>query len=153
MTPIDDVFMLDDEETLNFETLVNIYNSGFSRIPVYKKHDFNDIVGWFHIKDLTLVDPDDGIQVKTILSIYKHRVAFCYSTDSLVKMFEKFRLGSTHLAFVIELVETHGETDPYEKCVGIVTLHDVFEAITSCDIKDELNCLKSEKASFGVDYL
>ena len=67
-------------------------------------------------------------------------------------MFEKFRLGSTHLAFVIELVETNGETDPYEKCVGVVTLHDVFEAITSCDINDELRS-DTDKGAFGVNYL
>ena len=154
MIDIDDVYMLQEDQSLNFETIVSIYNSGFSRIPVYQKNR-NDISGYFHIKDLTLVDPDDGIQIKTLLSVYKHHVAFCYNTDSLFEMFNKFRKGSTHLAFVLELVQNN-ETDPYEKCVGIITLHDVIEFITSTDINDELNCYSSkslDKAPYYVSYL
>ena len=44
-----------------------IYKSGFTRIPVFSEYRQN-IVGVLFAKDLILVDPDDCIQVATVLS-------------------------------------------------------------------------------------
>ena len=164
MINLDDVFMLQEETNLTFETIVRIYNSGYSRIPVYS-HSREDLVGWFHIKDLTLIDPDDEIKVKTLLSYFKHHMAYCYTIDSLFDMLMEFRNGSTHMAFVLETIQNTNQ-DPYERCVGILTLHDVLEALIQHNIYDETefssaieikgtsaHSFSNMKSAYGVNYL
>ncbi len=164
MISLDNVFMIQEETNLNFETIVQIYNSGYSRIPVYSQSR-EDLIGWFHIKDLTLIDPDDEIKVKTLLSYIKHHIAYCYTTDNLFDMLMEFRNGSTHMAFVLETIQNTNQ-DPYERCVGILTLHDVLEALIQHNIHDEIefsngieikgtsaHSFSNMKSAYGVNYL
>jgi metal transporter CNNM len=44
MTPFESCFMLNVERTLNFETITEIFRSGYSRIPVYGR-DKHDVIG------------------------------------------------------------------------------------------------------------
>ena len=44
MVNLDEAFMLHEDETLTFELIVQIYNSGYSRIPVYSKHNRERLV-------------------------------------------------------------------------------------------------------------
>jgi hypothetical protein len=67
MTKADDVFMLDISTKLNFEAMLNIYKSGFTRIPVYE-HSREYIKGILYVKDLILVDPDDEIILEAIVA-------------------------------------------------------------------------------------
>ena len=120
MIQLSDVFMLQQNELLNFETIVRIYNSGFSRIPVYNRQR-NDIVGIIHIKDLMITDPNDELSVRKLLDLFKKNVTYCYRTDNLYKMFDIFRRGMSHMAFVIDVIQNN-HTDPYYECVGIITL-------------------------------
>lgn len=152
MVSLDKVYMVPETDRLTFENMLQIYNSGYSRIPVYQNNNKQDIIGLLHIKDLTLIDPEDEIEIKTLISFYKHHVAYCYDTDNLGKMFEIFRNGLTHMAFVLKLVENE-DTDPYEKLVGIITLHDVIEALVQFNIDDELNMCLNSKSSYGINYL
>jgi len=41
MTPLEDVYMISIEEVLSFETVAEIFKSGFSRIPVYEIDEEN----------------------------------------------------------------------------------------------------------------
>lgn len=148
MVYLDEVFMLRENERLNFETIVRIYSSGFSRIPVFNK-ERNDITGLIHIKDLMITDPNDEIKVKKLLKLFKHNVTYCYTSDSLFKMFEIFRRGVAHMAFVLDIVQDFN-TDPYYECVGIVTLHDIIETLVQFDIYEGLNMKENSK---GVEYL
>lgn len=100
---------------------------------------------------MTLIDSGDKLSVKTLLHLYKQNVIFCYDTDSLNDIFETFRKGSTHLAFVIELVQNEN-SDPYEICVGIVTMHDIIEALLQLELSDEMLCA-SKSLTFGINYL
>ncbi len=124
MTQLNDVFMLQQNELLNFETIVRIYNSGFSRIPVYNRQR-NDIVGIIHIKDLMITDPNDELSVRKVLDLFKRNVTYCYRTDNLYKMFDIFRRGMSHMAFVIDVIQ-NDHTDPYYECVGIITLQVIY---------------------------
>lgn len=146
---LDNVFMVEANERLNFENIAMIYNSGYSRIPVYEKTRSN-VVGLFHVKDLALIDSSDEMVVKSLLSIYKHNVVFCYKTDRLLEIFDTFCKGSTHMAFVIEHVQDE-DTDPYEVCIGIVTLNDIIECLLQLNLSDELTALN--KSAFGMNYL
>jgi CBS domain containing-hemolysin-like protein len=65
-------------------------------------------------------------------------------------MFEEFRTGETHLAFVSEII-TPDDRDPYELCVGIITLEDILEELIQMEIYDELDN-KSESNLFFSDY-
>ncbi len=164
MINLDNVFMLQEETNLTFETMVQIYNSGYSRIPVYSRSR-EDLIGWFHIKDLTLIDPDDEIKVSTLLSYFKHHISYCYINDSLFDMLMEFRNGSTHMAFVLEMIQNTNQ-DPYDRCVGIITLHDVLEALIQHNIYDEsefsngfeikgtsAHSFSNMKSAYGVNYL
>jgi hypothetical protein len=44
---------------LDMATIKTVYQSGFSRIPVWHK-DEHDIVGVFLVKDLVMIDPKEG---------------------------------------------------------------------------------------------
>lgn len=44
MLPLDRVFMIEANDSLDFETMAAIYSSGFSRIPVYE-NERNNIIG------------------------------------------------------------------------------------------------------------
>jgi metal transporter CNNM len=82
--------------------------------------------------------------VKALLDHYNHKVTFCYKDDKLDEMFEKFRLGETHLAFVIEIVQDE-DKDPYNRCVGIITLEDIIEKLVQLEINDEFDDKKESK--------
>jgi metal transporter CNNM len=146
MTPLDKVFMLDVNSKLDFETIVKIQQKGFSRIPVYES-TIDNVVGLLHFKDFTLLDPDDNMPVLALLEHYNHKVEFCETDDNLGKMFERFCLGEAHLAFVTELI-SEDEKDPYQKCVGIVTLEDVIEELVQEEIYDEFDEKESKKIFF-----
>jgi len=60
MTPLSSVFMIPIELAFTKETLRMIYETGHSRIPVYKDSKQN-IVGLLITKRLLLIDPNEGI--------------------------------------------------------------------------------------------
>lgn len=137
MTQLDDVFMLELNDKLDFETIAKIAGHGFSRIPVYESKRDN-IIGLLHVKDFTLLDPDDNMPVKAILEFYNHKIIFCDSDKLIDEMFEEFRMGETHLAFVTEVVQ-QDDLDPYVLCVGIITLEDILEELVQMEIYDEFD--------------
>lgn len=65
MTPFEHVFCIDINGVLDFQTIKTIYDSGFSRIPMYEE-DRNNIVGILHLRDLTFIDPEDCTPVKQV---------------------------------------------------------------------------------------
>ena len=60
MTPIENVYMLEIHTILDHKTLHEIYQKGFSRIPIYEKYKDN-IVGILMARDLILINPDKAI--------------------------------------------------------------------------------------------
>jgi len=64
MTKTSDIYALKENQKLDVETMTQIWQSGRSRIPVYKK-DINDIVGLIFAKDLILVNPEDELPLST----------------------------------------------------------------------------------------
>ena len=67
MTSLEQCFMLEKSLRLTFQTMLAVYKSGFTRVPVFEG-DRQNIVAVMYAKDLILVDPDDSIQVGTVLS-------------------------------------------------------------------------------------
>ncbi|CAF0873313.1 unnamed protein product [Brachionus calyciflorus] len=147
MTDIDQVYMIHEDEKLNFEIIAAIYNSGYSRIPVYRGEKRGNIIGLFHVKDMTLIDPDAEISVKELIQIYKHKIFFCHRKNTLREIFDIFSKGTTHIAFVLESLNTKKCTEDNE-CIGVVTFHDVIEALFQFKISDEFKTKR-----YGINYL
>ncbi|GJD05679.1 Metal transporter CNNM2 [Galdieria sulphuraria] len=135
MTPLEKVFMLDENSHLNFKTLTLIFQSGHSRIPVYSGTKDN-IIGILFTKDLVLIDPDDDITLKTVLSFFHREIQFVFHETTLDVMLKEFKSGRGHLAVVYK-VNNEGPTDPFYQNIGIVTLEDVIEEIIGSEIVDE----------------
>ena len=69
MKPIDELFMLDINSKLDYTTLKEIYDSGYSRIPIYEFKRSN-IVGILMARDLILINPEsDLISIRQLSSI------------------------------------------------------------------------------------
>lgn len=102
MTPIEDVFMLDYSDVLNFETMSDIMKKGYTRIPVYDNEKSN-IVALLNIKDLALIDPDDNTPLKTICKFYQHHLLFVFDDHKLDQMLQDFRQGMSITFKQIEL--------------------------------------------------
>ena len=60
MTCLEDCYMLPLETKLNFETISEIKDQGYSRIPVFRE-ERTEIVHILFAKDLLFIDPDDEV--------------------------------------------------------------------------------------------
>ncbi|NXJ73107.1 CNNM4 protein, partial [Rostratula benghalensis] len=73
MTPLQNCFMISSDAILDFNTMSEIMESGFTRIPVFEEERSN-IMDILYVKDLAFVDPDDCTPLKTITKFYNHPV-------------------------------------------------------------------------------
>lgn len=93
MTPLSDCYMLSSDAVLDFCTMSDVMQSGFTRIPVYENERSN-IVDILFVKDLAFVDPDDCTPLKTITQFYKHPMHCVFSDTKLDVMLEEFKRGT-----------------------------------------------------------
>ncbi|KAJ7304281.1 hypothetical protein JRQ81_011823 [Phrynocephalus forsythii] len=132
MTPLPDCFLINTDAILDFDTMTEIMESGYTRIPIYEKERSN-IVDMLYVKDLAFVDPDDCTPLKTITKFYNHPVHYISNTTTLGAALEEFKKGKSHLAIVQKMTE---DEHRYE-VLGVVTLEDVIEEIINSEILDE----------------
>ncbi|XP_015609987.1 metal transporter CNNM4 [Cephus cinctus] len=145
MTRIEDVYMLDYNAILDFETVSEIMKSGFSRVPVYQGSRTN-IVTMLYIKDLAFVDPDDNTPLKTLCQFYQNPCNFVFEDVTLDVMFKQFKEGHKgHMAFV-QRVNNEGDGDPFYEVVGLVTLEDVIEELIQAEIMDETDVFTDNRS-------
>ncbi|KAJ8286746.1 hypothetical protein GJAV_G00042810 [Gymnothorax javanicus] len=135
MTPLSNCFMIHVDAVLDFNTMSEIMQSGYTRIPVYDEERSN-IVDILYVKDLAFVDPDDCTTLKTITKFYNHPVHFVFHDTKLDTMLDEFKKGKSHLA-IVQKVNNEGEGDPFYEVLGLVTLEDVIEEIIKSEILDE----------------
>ena len=72
--------------------MTEIVKSGFTRIPVYDREK-NNLVSILFVKDLTFVDPDDCMPLKSVSQFYKHPLHFVDPDITLDKVLEQFKTG------------------------------------------------------------
>ena len=100
MTCLEDCYMLPLETKLNFETISEIKDQGYSRIPVFRE-ERTEIVHILFAKDLLFIDPDDEKPIEEVCKFYKNEVNFVYSDTSLTEMLDEFKSGEKgHMAVV-----------------------------------------------------
>ncbi|KAM9368698.1 metal transporter CNNM4 [Phaethornis superciliosus] len=135
MTPLQNCYMINRDAILDFNTMSEIMESGYTRIPVYEEERSN-IMDILYVKDLAFVDPDDCTPLKTITKFYNHPIHFVFHDTKLDAMLEEFKKGKSHLA-IVQKVNNEGEGDPFYEVLGLVTLEDVIEEIIKSEILDE----------------
>ncbi|XP_070845547.1 metal transporter CNNM4 isoform X1 [Chaetodon trifascialis] len=149
MTPLGNCFMIQADAVLDFNTMSEIMESGYTRIPVYDDERSN-IVDILYVKDLAFVDPDDCTTLKTITKFYNHPVHFVFHDTKLDAMLEEFKKGKSHLA-IVQKVNNEGEGDPFYEVLGLVTLEDVIEEIIKSEILDESDLYTDNRNRKKVD--
>ena len=112
-----------DVETPYHELISKVYESGYSRIPIYKG-SFDNILGVLYIKDiLQHLEKDDNFEWNKII-----RSAFYVPENKRINdLLQEFRTKKIHIAIVV---------DEYGGSSGIVTLEDIIEEIVG-EISDE----------------
>ncbi|KAM9325560.1 metal transporter CNNM2 [Gastrophryne carolinensis] len=150
MTPLRDCFMMAGDAILDFNTMSEIMESGYTRIPVYEGERSN-IVDLLFVKDLAFVDPDDCTPLKTITKFYNHPLHFVFNDTKLDAMLEEFKKGKSHLA-IVQRVNNEGEGDPFYEVLGIVTLEDVIEEIIKSEILDETDLYTDNRTKKKITH-
>ncbi|KAK2852615.1 hypothetical protein Q7C36_007816 [Tachysurus vachellii] len=150
MTPLRDCFMIAADAVLDFNTMSEIMESGYTRIPVFEGERCN-IVDLLFVKDLAFVDPDDCTPLKTITKFYSHPLHFVFNDTKLDAMLEEFKKGKSHLA-IVQRVNNEGEGDPFYEVLGIVTLEDVIEEIIKSEILDETDLYTDNKTKKKITH-
>lgn len=92
LTPLKDCFMLPSTAVLDFSTMSEIMQSGYTRVPVYEEEHSN-IVDILYVKDLAMVDPADCTPMTTITKFYNHPLHFVFNDTKLDAMLEEFKKG------------------------------------------------------------
>jgi len=155
MTHVENVYMVDASTKLDFSTMLEIYKCGYTRIPVYEDYKQN-VVGILYVKDLILVDPDDEIEVRTIISFNgRANVRFVLDTTPLNEVMSLFQKSHIHLMIAVRIVTTFDEINGLDlaslknsavftdipqatrRMTGIITLEDVLEEVIKAEIVDE----------------
>merc|ERR1719222_1860210 len=135
MTPLDDAYMLPSSTRLGYTTIRQIFETGFTRIPVYGQHK-NDYKGLLVTKDLMLADPEDEMKLGDFIQIFHRKVETFFKADKLGHVLNRFKKGGTHMGLVRE-VNTEVDTNPVFQIRGVITLEDVIEEILQDEIVDE----------------
>lgn len=136
MTPLDDIFMISITDVLHFDRLKEIYQSGYTRIPVYQERR-DRIVGVVFAKDLVLVDPNDEIPVASILPFCSRALHHVPHDTFLERLMQEMQSSRSHLFFVSESLSMGRNVAQVTGLAGIVTMEDVIEELISDEIVDE----------------
>ncbi|KAM8841818.1 metal transporter CNNM1-like isoform 1-T2 [Synchiropus picturatus] len=150
LTPLSDCFMLASDAVLDFNTMTEVLQSGYTRIPVYENQRCN-IVDVLFVKDLAFVDPDDGTPLQTVTHFYRRPLHCVFNDTKLDAMLEEFKKGKSHLA-IVQRVNSEGEGDPFYQVTGIVTLEDVIEEIIKSEILDETDLYTDNRSKRRVSH-
>eukprot|EP01025_Chloroclados_australasicus_P030843 TRINITY_DN31030_c0_g1_i5.p1 TRINITY_DN31030_c0_g1~~TRINITY_DN31030_c0_g1_i5.p1 ORF type:complete len:527 (-),score=68.24 TRINITY_DN31030_c0_g1_i5:393-1973(-) len=164
MTLVERMFMLDANLKLNFENMFLIYKSGYTRIPVYEG-ELHNIVGILFVKDLILVDPDDEIDLKTVLTFHGSKsVKYILDTTSLKDVFRMFKMSYSHIMIAVKLQDMqqlpkggniNNQTflaTAKKEVTGIITLEDVLEEVIQAEIVDESDVYVSNESQKRVKH-
>jgi metal transporter CNNM len=133
MTPIEDVYWLDEEAVIDGTKIDEIKLKGHSRIPVLK-HDLTRSYGILRMKDLFDVDfNEEAITAKDLI---------VYTTPTIGSMMELDTLFKRSLAKRTHLFPVEHEG----KIIGIVTTDDLIGEILQRKIRDEVANLAISQA-------
>lgn len=131
MTPLESVFMLSHDATIDRQSMKEILHRGHSRVPVYSGTKDN-IVGMLLVKRLIQLDPDECTPIASLEGASTPPPS-CVTSMPLFDLLNQFQTGRSHLYLVYK--EDDGISEP--QLVGIITLEDVIEELIGEEIVDE----------------
>jgi CBS domain containing-hemolysin-like protein len=124
MTQKENVVSYSEEQKLTEDFFEEVNESGFSRIPIYRKEP-EKIVGILYAKDL-LVE-EDMIAIKDTEEAFENDFMTVRSDALLDAVLVKMLKQKRHIAIVREK----------GKFVGLISLEDIMEEIIQQEIEDE----------------
>jgi CBS domain containing-hemolysin-like protein len=133
MVPRVDITGVDSSSTIADATRI-IVETGYSRIPVYKK-TIDDIVGIIYAKDLILYPEKNTIQS------VQRKVTFIPENMKIQTLLTQFQSRKKQIAIVV---------DEYGGTAGIVTLEDILEELVG-EIMDEYDDEQPMVTKLGED--
>lgn len=125
MIPRVDMLSLDVQTPLE-EAAAAVFESGFSRVPIYQDSRDN-IVGLLYTKDMLKVWLEGG--AITSLDVLKREAYFVPETKKVLALLTEMQAKHMHMAIVV---------DEYGGIAGVVTLEDIVEEIFG-EIQDEFD--------------
>jgi metal transporter CNNM len=106
-------------------------------------------VGIILIQDLLLNDPADKVPLRAVMDFFKHPIPKCKMGDKLEILFDKFRKGASHMAFVYN--DDFDQEKGLQEAEGILTLEDIIEELVQSEIMDEADAKREKRRK--SDYL
>lgn len=143
MIQMENVYTISTQEVLDGPKLLEIRKSGFSRVPVYRGTDPNNLVGLLMVKKLIYVKPSKGkMLIETGVELRPPLV--CSPNTLILDLLALFRGGKSHMAFVTQETEELGiairskKDKPWNvNILGIITIEDILEELLKQEIFDE----------------
>lgn len=128
MTPMDRVYVMSSDRILDEKTVEEIFNAGFSRIPIHLPNEPSNFIGMLLVRVLISYDPEDALPVALFpLATLPETGA----ETSCLNILNYFQEGKSHM---IVVSETPGEPTG---ALGVLTLEDVIEELIGEEIVDE----------------
>lgn len=105
MKPYEQVYAISEDKEISRKVLTKIVNKGFSRVPVYKGNDKNNVCGILLIKKL--IDYDFNEQPGTIssLNIELRKPLIVPPEMPISELLKEFQEGSSHMALITRQVQ------------------------------------------------
>ncbi|AGO12779.1 AaceriADR312Wp [[Ashbya] aceris (nom. inval.)] len=128
MTPIENVFTISADRILDEKVVEEIFNSGFSRIPIYLPGQPTNFIGMLLVRVLISYDPADALPVSHFPLATLPETS---PNTSCLNILNYFQEGKSHMCIV--------SRDPGSSsgALGVVTLEDVIEELIGEEIVDE----------------
>lgn len=128
MTPMDRVYTMASDALLDEKTVEEIFNAGFSRIPIHMPGEPMNFIGMLLVRVLISYDPEDALPVALFPLATLPETA---ADTSCLNILNYFQEGKSHM---IVVSETPGEPTG---ALGVLTLEDVIEELIGEEIVDE----------------
>jgi len=100
MIPIETVFRISNDTVLNRKCKWEIMTKGYSRIPVYRGSNRDNLCGIFMVKKLIGLEEEDLPLSESDVQLRMPIV--CHPQTLILDLLGKFREGKSHMAFVTE---------------------------------------------------
>jgi len=148
MVPMKDVYSIPMDTVLNEHTILEIYRSGYSRVPVHDPRGKDHIYGIFGTRQLMVINPHEPRDISTLPLVQPYCVQPQMNMLTLVNLLQEGSVGNKggHLALVCmdpngaDLALAKGLPIPESAgIIGLVTLENCIEALIQEDIYDEFD--------------
>ena len=135
-TGLDKMFSVKATDMLDANLLALIFQSGYSRVPVWDDAKKN-IVGVLYVKDLVLITPEQRQPVISVVHYYeREHVNVVDDIDTLENTLKMFIATHQHFAIVRTVEEPLGGGDPVYRVCGLITMEDILEEIMGMNLHD-----------------